>query len=331
MEFKDYYKVMGVERSATPDEIKKAHRKLARKYHPDVSKEKNAEARFKEIAEAYEVLRDPEKRTAYDQLGANYQAGQDFRPPPGWNPGQASRGATGAPHFGGAEGFDHSDFFDAIFRGMGGGPQGRGGFDDMRGSRSFDMHGQDQHAKIQIDIGDSYSGATRKLQLRMPMESEAGVTMQDRSIEFVIPKGIRAGQHIRLAGQGSPGMGQGSPGDLYLDVEFLPHALYRAEGHDVYMNLPVAPWEAALGAEVEVPTPTGEVELKIPAGSAGGRKLRLKGRGLPGKTPGDFYFVLQVVLPAADTDAAKKAYEDMAAAFKAFRPRTALQTSGAKA
>lgn len=331
MEYKDYYKVMGVERSATPEEIKKAHRKLARKYHPDVSKEKNAEARFKEIAEAYEVLRDPEKRTAYDQLGANYQAGQDFRPPPGWNPGQASGGATGAPHFGGAEGFDHSDFFDAIFRGMGGGPQGRGGFDDMRGGRSFDMHGQDQHAKIQIDIGDSYSGATRKLQLRMPMESEAGVTMQDRSIEFVIPKGIRAGQHIRLAGQGSPGMGQGSPGDLYLDVEFLPHALYRAEGHDVYMNLPVAPWEAALGAEVEVPTPTGEVELKIPAGSAGGRKLRLKGRGLPGKTPGDFYFVLQVVLPAADTDAAKKAYEDMAAAFKAFRPRTALQTTGAKA
>ena len=330
MEFKDYYKVMGVERSATPDEIKKAHRKLARKYHPDVSKEKNAEARFKEIAEAYEVLRDPEKRAAYDQLGANYQAGQDFRPPPGWSPGQASGGGAGGTHFGG-QGFDHSDFFDAIFRGMGGGPQGRGGFDDMRGGRSFDMHGQDQHAKIQIDITDSYSGATRKLQLRMPVESEAGLAMQDRTIEFVIPKGIRAGQHIRLAGQGAPGMGQGGAGDLYLDVEFLPHALYRAEGHDVYMTLPVAPWEAALGAEVEAPTPTGEVELKIPPGSASGRKLRLKGRGLPGKTPGDFYFVLQVVLPAADTEAAKKAYEDMATAFKAFRPRATLQTSGGQA
>ena len=329
MEFKDYYKVMGVERSATPDEIKKAHRKLARKYHPDVSKEKNAEARFKEIAEAYEVLRDPEKRAAYDQLGANYQAGQDFRPPPGWNPGQASGGGGGA-HFGG-QGFDHSDFFDAIFRGMGGGPQGRGGFEDLRGGRGFDMPGQDQHAKIQIDIGDSYSGATRKLQLRMPVESEAGLAMQDRTIEFVIPKGIRAGQHIRLAGQGAPGMGQGGAGDLYLDVEFLPHALYRAEGHDVYMALPVAPWEAALGAEVEAPTPTGEVELKIPPGSASGRKLRLKGRGLPGKTPGDFYFVLQVVLPAADTEAAKKAYEDMATAFKAFRPRATLQTSGGQA
>jgi curved DNA-binding protein len=331
MEFKDYYKVMGVERSATPDEIKKAHRKLARKYHPDVSKEKNAEARFKEIAEAYEVLRDPEKRAAYDQLGANYQAGQDFRPPPGWNPGRAPGGGAGGPHFGGAEDFDYSDFFDAIFRGMGGGPQGRGGFDDLGGGRGFDMHGQDQHAKIQIDIGDSYSGATRKLQLRMPVETETGVSMQDRTIEFAIPKGIRAGQHIRLAGQGAPGMGQGSPGDLYLDVEFLPHALYRAEGHDVYMTLPVSPWEAALGAEVEAPTPTGEVELKIPAGSAGGRKLRLKGRGLPGKKPGDFYFVLQVVLPAADTDAAKKAYESMAAAFKAFRPRAGLQNPGGKA
>jgi curved DNA-binding protein len=165
----------------------------------------------------------------------------------------------------------------------------------------------------------------------MPVESESGLAMQDRTIEFVIPKGIRAGQHIRLAGQGAPGMGQGGAGDLYLDVEFLPHALYRAEGHDVYMTLPVAPWEAALGAEVEAPTPTGEVELKIPPGSASGRKLRLKGRGLPGKTPGDFYFVLQVVLPAAETDAAKQAYEDMAAAFKAFRPRAALQTSGGQA
>lgn len=334
MEYKDYYKIMGVERSATPDDIKKAHRRLARKYHPDVSKEKNAEARFKDIAEAYEVLRDPEKRAAYDQLGANYQAGQDFRPPPGWNPGRASSGRTGGPRTRGTGNFDHSDFFDAIFRGMGAGPEGWGGFDDfadIRGGRSFDMHGQDQHAKIQIDIGDSYSGATRKLQLRMPVEDETGATMQDRTIEFIIPKGIRAGQHIRLAGQGSPGVGQGSPGDLYLDVEFRPHALYRAEGPDVYMNLPVAPWEATLGAEVEAPIPTGEVALKIPPGSASGRKLRLKGRGLPGKTPGDFYFVLQVVLPAADTAASKKAYEDMAAAFKAFKPRASLRNSGGKA
>jgi curved DNA-binding protein len=330
MEFKDYYKLMGVERSATPDEIKKAHRKLARKYHPDVSKEKT-----------------PRRASRKSPKPTRCCATRKSAPPttswaPTTRPGRTSarrragtrgrlRAAGGGMHFGGAQGFDHSDFFDAIFRGMGGGPQGRGGFDDLRGGRGFDMPGQDQHAKIQIDIGDSYSGATRKLQLRMPVESESGLAMQDRTIEFVIPKGIRAGQHIRLAGQGAPGMGQGGAGDLYLDVEFLPHALYRAEGHDVYMTLPVAPWEAALGAEVEAPTPTGEVELKIPPGSASGRKLRLKGRGLPGKTPGDFYFVLQVVLPAAETDAAKQAYEDMAAAFKAFRPRAALQTSGGQA
>jgi curved DNA-binding protein len=311
-----------VERGATPDEIKKAHRRLARKYHPDVSKEKNAEARFKEIAEAWEVLRDPDKRAAYDQLGANYEAGQDFRPPPGWNQRRATGGRAGGKRGRGAETFDHSDFFDAIFRGMGGGPGGWEGFDfgDLQGG-DFDMPGQDQHARIQIDIGDSYSGATRKLQLRTPVEGDSGMAMQDRTIEFVVPKGVCAGQHIRLAGQGAPGTGRSRPGDLYLDVEFLPHALYRAEGRDVYMNLAVTPWEAALGAEIEAPTPTGDVALKIPAGSASGRKLRLKGRGLPGKTPGDFYFVLQITLPPADTPASKKAYETMAAAFKAFRPR----------
>lgn len=329
MEFKDYYQVMGLERSATPEDIKRAHRKLARKYHPDVSKEKNAEARFKELAEAYEVLKDPEKRAAYDQLGADYKAGQDFRPPPEWASSHASGGGDfGGGPFGGHD-TDHSDFFDALFRGMGGGSHGgpRQHSQDM-----FDMHGQDQHAKIQISIEDSYEGATRVLQLRMPQESSDGrVQIQDRNIEFVIPRGIRAGQHIRLAAQGAPGMGKGSPGDLYLDVEFLPHPRYRAEGLDVYMDLPVSPWEMALGAEVEAPTPTGWVEVKIPAGSAAGRKLRLKGRGLPGKTAGDFYFVLKLVLPAADTASSKKAYEDMAAAFKSFNPRAALQDTGGQA
>ncbi|MDW5442994.1 DnaJ C-terminal domain-containing protein [Polaromonas sp. SM01] len=324
MEFKDYYETVGVTRDATPEDIKRAYRKLARKYHPDVSKEKNAEARFKEVAEAYEVLSDPDKRAAYDQLGANHQAGQDFRPPPEWAGSQSSssRSSSGGFREGqfGGQGADHSEFFESLFRGMGGGRHG-GPSQDM-----FDMHGQDQHAKIQISIEDSYNGATRTLQLRTPQESSDGrVQMQDRSIEFVIPKGIRAGQHIRLAAQGAPGMGQGSPGDLYLDVAFLPHQLYRAEGHDVYMDLPVAPWEAALGAEVEAPTPTGRVEVKIPAGSATGRKLRLKGRGLPGKTPGDFYYVLQITLPPADTDAAKSAYQGMAAAFKTFNPRAQLE------
>ncbi|MDB5967537.1 MAG: hypothetical protein JWQ72_4037 [Polaromonas sp.] len=333
MEYKDYYKIMGLERSATPEDIKKAHRKLARKYHPDVSKEKNAEAQFKDVAEAYEVLKDPERRAAYDRLGANWQQGQDFQPPPGWNPGQGQEG----PRFEDAGSFEESDFFDALFRGMSGAAGARRGAGgpgraSSQGAHGFDMHGQDQHARIQISIEDSYSGAARSLQLRVPEDGSDGrVTMKDRVIEFSIPKGIRAGQHIRLAAQGGPGFGEGSPGDLYLDVEFLPHAHYRAEGADVYMDLPVAPWEAALGAEVEAPTPTGRVEIKIPAGSATGRKLRLKGRGLPGKTPGDFYFVLKLVLPAADSEAAKNAYENMAAAFTSFQPRAALKDLGGQA
>lgn len=326
MEYRDYYKVMGVERSATPEEIKKAHRRLARKYHPDVSKEKDAEARFKEIAEAYEVLKDPEKRAAYDKLGANWQAGQDFQPPPGWDGRQGTQGGGGfsGQGFEDIPGFDQSEFFESLFRGRGasaGGPQS-----GQRARGGFDMHGQDQHAKIQISIDDSYNGASRTLQLRIPQETPDGrVQMQERTIEFSIPKGIRAGQHIRLAGQGGPGMGNGSAGDLYLDVEFLPHTRYRAEGFDVYMDLPVSPWEAALGAEVEAPTPTGDVEIRIPPGSASGRKLRLKGRGLPGKTPGDFYFVLKLTLPTAETDDQRKAYEDVAAAFKSFDPRAALK------
>lgn len=313
MEFKDYYKIMGLGRDATADEIKRAHRKLARKFHPDVSQEKNAEASFKEVSEAYEVLKDPEKRAAYDRLGANWQAGQDFRPPPDWDTRYAHAGAG----FETDSDIDHSDFFESLFRSFGGGGAGR--------RAAFDSHGQDQHAKIQIDVEDAYRGSTRTLALRVPeMDAQGHVTMRERTIEFAIPKGLRAGQHIRLAGQGGPGVGRGSAGDLYLDVEFLPHPLYRVDRHDVYMDLPVAPWEAALGAEVEAPTPTGRVEVKIPAGSAAGRKLRLKGRGLPASTPGDFYFVLQIALPPADTEAAQKGYKDMAAHFKSFNPRARL-------
>ena len=319
MDFKDYYKTMGVTKDATPDDIKRAHRKLARKYHPDVSKEKNAEAQFKDLAEAYEVLRDPDRRLAYDQLGANYKAGQEFRPPPEW----ASRQSAGGAGFDAGDSADHSAFFEELLRSMGarGAATGEGG--GRGGEATFDMHGQDQHARIQINIEDAYSGAARSLQLRIP-DAETG-RLQDRSIEFSIPKGIRAGQHIRLAAQGAPGMGRGSPGDLYLDVEFLPHRIYRIDKLDVYMDLPVAPWEAALGAEVEAPTPTGRVEVKIPPGSASGRKLRLKGRGLPAKVPGDFYFVLQLTVPVASTEEDKKAYADMAAAFNTFDPRAHLK------
>ena len=320
MDFKDYYKTMGVTKDATPDDIKRAHRKLARKYHPDVSKEKNAEAQFKDLAEAYEVLRDPDRRLAYDQLGANYKAGQEFRPPPEW----ASRQAASGAGFDTEDSAGHSAFFEELLRSMGarGAATGEGG-GGRGGQTTFDMHGQDQHARIQINIEDAYSGAARSLQLRIP-DLETG-RLRDRSIEFSIPKGIRAGQHIRLAAQGAPGLGRGSPGDLYLDVEFLPHRLYRIDKLDVYMDLPVAPWEAALGAEVEAPTPTGRVEVKIPPGSGSGRKLRLKGRGLPAKVPGDFYFVLQLAVPVASTEANRQAYADMAAAFNAFDPRAHLK------
>ena len=316
MEFKDYYKIMGLERSATQDEIKRAHRQLARKYHPDVSKVANAEAHFKEVGEAYEVLKDPEKRAAYDQLGANWKGGQEFRPPPDWDAGFETRGRGSAE----GDASDHSDFFESLFR---------RGFDESRGThsgeRAFHANGQDHHAKIQIDLEDAYHGAQRTLKLRLPeVDAQGHVLLREHTIEFTIPKGVRAGQHIRLAGQGGAGTGQGQPGDLYLEVEFRPHAHYRVDKHDVYLDLPVAPWEAALGAQIEVPTPSGRVELKIPAGSASGGKLRLKGRGIPAKTPGDFYFVLQIAVPPAPTETEQAAYRALAAQFKSFNPRTKL-------
>jgi curved DNA-binding protein len=324
MEFKDYYTIMGVARDASADDIKRAYRKLSRKYHPDVSKEKNAEVRFKELGEAYEVLKDPEKRAAYDQLGANWKEGQEFRPPPGWNAGTERAGRGAQWDFSSADAGDHSDFFDTLFRQGFAGAGSRGG--RSAGQRaSYSAKGEDHHAKIQIDLEDSYSGATRTLSLRVPEMSEQGhVIPREHQITFSVPKGIRAGQHIRLAGQGAPGIGQGGAGDLYLEVEFRPHPLYRVDKHDVYLDLPIAPWEAALGAEIEAPTPTGRVEVTVPAGSATGKKLRLKGRGLPGVTPGDFYFVLQIIVPAADTDSAKSFYESMAKQFKSFNPRAKL-------
>ena len=325
MEFKDYYKIMGMARDATADDIKRAYRKLSRKYHPDVSKEKNAEARFKELGEAYEVLKDPEKRAAYDQLGANWKEGQDFRPPPQWNAGAEHPGRGAHWQFNNGDAGDHSDFFDTLFRQGFAGAGARSGSQSSGRRANFSAPGEDRHAKIQIDLEDSYHGTTRTLSLRVPEMSEQGhVIPREHQITFTVPKGIRAGQHIRLAGQGSPGVGEGSPGDLYLEVEFHPHALFRVDKHDVYMDLPIAPWEAALGAQVEAPTPTGQVEVKIPAGSAAGRKLRLKGRGLPGVTPGDFYFVLQLVQPAADTESAKSFYGGMAKQFNSFSPRAKL-------
>ena len=313
MEYKDYYRTMGVKRDATQDEIKRAYRKLARKYHPDVSKDTDAEARFKELGEAYEVLKDPEKRAAYDQLGANWKAGQEFRPPPDMKGGFEFSGGE----FGGGDAADFSDFFESLY--------GRGSRSRPGGRAAFHAQGEDHHAKVLIDLEDAYTGTTRTITLRVPeVDAQGRVSVREHSLSVTIPRGIRAGQHIRLAGQGAPGIGQGKPGDLYLEVEFRLHARYRVEGRDVYLDLPVAPWEAAVGATVKAPSPNGAIELKIPANSTGGRKLRLKGRGIPGSAPGDLYVVLQIALPSAETDAAKAFYRNMGEQFKSFDPRAKL-------
>jgi len=316
MEYKDYYKIMGVERDAAQDEIKRAYRKLARKYHPDVSKEADAEKKFKELGEAYEVLKDPEKRAAYDQLGANWKAGQEFRPPPDWDAGFEFRGDGFSP--GDASAF--SDFFETLFgRGFSAGATGA-----QRARGSFRAQGEDHHAKVLIDLEDSFHGATRGISLRAPeLDSQGHVITHERTLNVHIPKGIKQGQQIRLAGQGSPGMGGGNAGDLYLEVEFRPHRFYRVEGGDLYLELPVAPWEAVLGGKVKTPTPAGTIDLKIPAGSSSGRKLRLKGRGIPGKTPGDLYAVLRIALPPGDTDRAQAFYRKMEQEL-AFNPRASL-------
>lgn len=316
MEYKDYYQVMGVARDATPDEIKRAYRKLARQYHPDVNKQSDAEAKFKELGEANEVLKDPEKRAAYDRLGANWKKGQDFQPPPDWNTDFESSG----PGFGGQDTGEQSDFFESLFR---------RGFARQQasaaGAQGYHAHGQDSHANIQISLEEAYHGGARRVTLQIPqVDADGHMVLREHPIEFTVPRGVRAGQRIRLAGQGGPGMGKGQPGDLYLEVEFLPHPHYRVDKHDVYLDLPVAPWEAALGVVIEVPTPSGTVELTVPAGSAQGRKLRLKGRGIPGKTPGDFYFVLKIAVPPAESEAEKTLYRNMAQTFASFKPRRDL-------
>jgi curved DNA-binding protein len=311
MEFKDYYKVMGVARDATEAQIKQAYRKLARKYHPDVSKEKDAEARFKEVGEAYEVLKTPDKRAAYDQLGQGPAAGGDFQPPPDWGTGFEFSG-------GGAHDAAYSDFFESLFGAQARAESGgrRGGFHRGRG--------EDHHAKVLLDLDATLNGGARQLSLRVPeIDAEGRLSSKERVLNVQVPKGILAGQHIRLAGQGARLPGEGSPGDLYIEVEFQPHSLYRVDGRDLYLDLPVAPWEAALGAIVKTPTPSGTVELKIPPASRAGGKLRLKGRGVPASPPGDFYVVLQIALPAANDAKAKAAYEALASALP-FNPRANL-------
>jgi len=311
MQYKDYYQTLGVARDASVDEIKRAYRKLARKYHPDVNKEPDAEENFKNVSEAYEVLRDPEKRATYDQLGAE-GASAGARPDGGFD-----------FHGGGyteADAADFSDFFRSIFGdGMGGRAYA------ARGARAQGgMRGRDHVAQVELDLEDAFTGGRRAVTLRAPeIAADGRVVNRERTLNVTIPKGIRAGQMLRLAGQGMPGMGDGEAGDLYLEIAFRAHPLFRLDGSDLVLELPVAPWEAALGATVQAPTPAGPVDLRIPAGSNSGRRLRLRGRGIPGEQPGDLYAVLRIVLPPADDADARELYQQMAARM-AFNPRAGL-------
>lgn len=307
MQFKDYYQTLGVARDATAEEIKKAFRKLARKYHPDVSREKDAETHMKEVNEAYTVLSDPEKRAAYDQLGRNYRPGQEFRPPPDWDAGFEFSGQRFSPR----EAADFSDFFAELFGRMG------GGFRPGQGGHA--ARGEDHHAKVMLDLEDAFHGATRQLSLRLPgMDAQGRVTLNTRTLNVKIPKGVREGQVIRLAGQGA--QGAAGAGDLLLEVHFRPHPRLRAAGRDLYLTLPLAPWEAALGAIVAVELPDGSVKVRIPEGAQSGGQLRVRGRGIPGEPPGDLLLELQVVLPPADTARAREIYQTMAREL-VFDPR----------
>ncbi len=321
MDFKDYYQTLGVQHDASDDDIRKAYRKLARKYHPDVSKEADAEARMRDVNEANDVLRDKEKRAAYDALAervasgaAPASGGGGFHPPPGWDQGyEFHRGPPDGP----ADHAEFSEFFSSIF---GAGEQ-RG-----RARQSGPQRGEDHHAAIEISLEDALGGAEREISLRaLETDTQGQPRYRDRTLAVKIPPGMRPGQFIRLAKQGLPGHAGGEPGDLFLEVRIAAHARYRIDGRDITMDLPVTPSEAALGASIEVPTPGGgRVELTVPANARTGMKLRLKGRGFPGEPAGNFYLVLQIVLPPADTDARREAYRALAASSTGFDPRRHL-------
>jgi curved DNA-binding protein len=283
MQYKDYYEVLGVTRDADAEGVKRAYRKLARKFHPDVSKEKNAENKFKEVQEAYEVLRDPEKRAAYDQLGRDYRPGQQFRPPPDWS---QRFGQSGSQRFSDLNGF--SDFFASLFGGAAGGPPPEA-----------------DAGHLEVTVEEAYTGTKRRVSL-----SEGG---RSRSVDVQIPPGVGEGQSLRIAGSGGSA-------SLIFRIKLRPHSLYIPQGKDVQIELPLAPWEAALGAKVAVPTLGGTVELTIPAGAQSGQKLRLRGRGFPGTPRGDQIVSIKLVTPAAQSEQAKQAYERMKGEFD-FDPR----------
>jgi len=327
MKYTDYYAALGVERGASPDEIKKAYRRLAQKYHPDVSKEPGAEARFKEVGEAYQTLKDPEKRAAYDALGQRPQ-GEEFRPPPDW---AQQHGATpGAEDFS-FDGVDFGDLFERFGarggRGARSGSFGGGSFNDGNGK----LPGQDFEVPVSISIEDAFRGTTLELNLSMP-EYDAGGQLRrvPHNVKARVAPGAVDGQRLRLPGKGGKGFKGGRDGDLYLDISLKPHSLYRATDHDLYLDLPIAPWEAALGATIEVPTPGGAVKLKVPAGTSSGQKLRLSGRGLPKPRggAGDLLAVAQVVVPGQPDDNERRLYEQLRDGSQ-FDPRRRFGGEGA--
>lgn len=319
MEYKDYYKVLGIDKKSSQADIKRAYRKLARKYHPDVSKAADAEDKFKEVGEAYEVLKDPEKRAAYDQLGENWKTGQSgFQPPPDWDAGFEFHGGG---FTGDAGQTDFSDFFESLF---GQRPSGH----QYQSGRGFDARGEDSHAKVYIDLEDAYHGATRSLNLQhTEIDSTGRPQLKNRTLNVKIPKGVKEGQSIRLQQQGSPGLGKGKAGDLYLEILFNIHSMYSVQGRDVSLEIPITPWEGALGAKIQVPTPAGKVDLKIPPGTSSGKRMRLKGKGIPAKNPGDFYLIMKVVISQNLTEQQKELYQKLQTVSDSFKPRASLGVS----
>jgi curved DNA-binding protein len=328
VEFKDYYQVLGVARDASADQIKQAFRRLARKFHPDVSKEPDAAARMSELNEANAVLSDPERRAAYDAVGRGRREGESFTPPPDWDEGFEFSG----PGFGGAEAGDFSDFFSELFGRTGPGAQRRRGGRAGGGPQAgFELRGQDHHARILLDLEDALRGATRQVTLRSPQLDGAGrPTLRERTLDVKIPAGVRPGQMIRLAGQGGAGVGGAAAGDLFLEVRLRPHPRFEADGANLLGELPVAPWEAALGAVVPVTLPDGStLKVRVPAGAQGGRVLTVRGRGLPGRPPGDLELAIRIVLPSADDARARRLYEAMAGELGDFDARAAARTQQA--
>jgi curved DNA-binding protein len=320
MQYKDYYKILGVERTASEDEIKKAYRKLARKYHPDVSKEKDAEEKFKEVNEANDVLSDAEKRKAYDQLGY-YQPGQDFRPPPGWE----QQFGQGGAHFD-FSGMDFGDMFSQMFGGGMGAGMGAGGRRRGHGhgfGGGFAQAGQDFEMNLEITLEEAYAGVEKSLQVEVPEPSPQGFMMRvPKTIKLRVPKGATDGQRLRVTGKGGSGAHGGRAGDLYLNIRIAPHPWFKPNGHDLSIDVPLTPWEAALGATVEIPTLEGKVRLKVKPGSRSGQKTRLAGKGLPKPRDGhgDLFAVFQIVTPPELTERERELFEELAKESE-FNPR----------